>query len=275
MTESTWKVVMDGDGVTISGDQFSLTTNGSDPRNMETVVSELQSVTRATYGQYCGLSRAIEMVGERWGLLIIRDLLVSPKTEAELSRGLPLIPARLLSMRLRELTFSGVITPVDGSAGADAEDADGDSGAGRRYELTEYGRALEDTVLALGRWGAMALAAPRPEDVVTEDAVLSALKSTYHRDAAKDVTMTVELHVGGVVVHTVVDAGRLELHRGPTSDADLVVYAGLELKALLNGDLTPADALESGDVTVTGSPDLLDHFVEMFHLPQLPRPVAA
>ena len=117
MTESNWKVVMDEDGLTITGDQFSLTTNGAEPTQLEAVVAELQGVSRATYGQYCGLSRAAEMLGERWGMLIIRDLITSPKTVAQLHSGLPRISEKALTMRLREMAYSGVIRELDERAG--------------------------------------------------------------------------------------------------------------------------------------------------------------
>lgn len=253
---------MDRDGVTISGDQFTLTTNSSEPGRLDTVVSELLSVTRTTYGQYCGLSRAIEMVGERWGLLIIRDLLVNPKTEAELHRGLPLIPTRLLAMRLKEMEYCGVISQAEGPGET-------------RWELTEYGRALEEVVLALGRWGAMALAAPRPEDVITEDSVITALRASFQADEALDVHLCLELHIAGVVVHAVVDHGRVDVHRGPTSDADAVINPGPMFKALLTGEVSPTDALASGQVTVTGAPELLTWFATLFHLPALPSRVPA
>lgn len=265
MTESALKVVMDQDGITISGDQFVLTTNGSDPGRLDTVVSELQSVTRTPYGQYCGVSRAVEMVGERWSLLIIRDLLVSPRSEAELHRGLPLIPARLLTMRLKEMIYSGVIRESDPNG----------AGRRRRYELTEYGRALEDVVLALGRWGAMTLAAPRLEDVITEDSVMTALRASFQTDEARDVQVCFEVHVADLVVHAVVDRGRLDLYRGPTSDADLVIDRGAMLKSLLTGEVSAADALADGQVAVTGAPELLSLFVALFHLPKLPSRVAA
>lgn len=263
MTGSAWKLVMDSDGVTISGDQFVLTTSGSDPSRLDAVVSELSTVTRTTYGQYCGLARAVEMVGERWSLLIVRDLLPSHKSAAELRRGLPLIPARLLATRLRELTFCGVIRHT---GGADAE---------ARYELTEYGRALEDIVLALGRWGAMALAAPRPEDVVTETAVMTALRAGFQVVEALDIHLCVELHIDGVVVHAVADHGQLEVYPGPTSDADIVIDPGPLFTALLTGEVSAADALASGQVAITGAPDLLSWFVTLFHLPTLPSRVVA
>ncbi len=264
MTEPAWKVAMDSDGgVTISGDRFVLTTAGLEPGGLDTVVSELQSMTRTSYGQYCGLSRAIEMVGERWGLLIIRDLLVGPRSEAELRGGLPLITAKQLAMRLREMVHCGVIR------GTDTPDGE------FRYELTEYGRVLEDVVLALGRWGAAALAAPRPEDVMTEDSVMTMLWATFQADAALDVQMCFEVHVEGVVVHALVEHGRLNLHRGPTSDADAVIDAGPMLKSLLTGEVTAADALAGGQVALNGAPELLSWFVRLFHLPELPSPVPA
>jgi DNA-binding HxlR family transcriptional regulator len=264
MAESAWKVVMDEDGVTISGDRFVLTTNGSEPGQLDTVVSQLQGMTRTTYGQYCGLSRATEMVGERWSLLIIRDLLVGPRSEAELLSGLPLINARQLAMRLRELTYSGVIRTIT--------TADGEA----RHELTEYGRAIEDVVLALGRWGAMALAAPRPEDVLTEDSVMTTLMATFQADAARDLELRFELHMSGaVVVHAVVDHGRLDMFRGPATDPDIVIHSGPGLKSLLAGEISAADAIAGGQVVISGPPGLLARFVSLFQLPKLPSPVGS
>jgi DNA-binding HxlR family transcriptional regulator len=263
MTDSAWKVVMDQNSVTISGDQFVLTTTGSDPGRLDTVVSQLQGVARTPYGQYCGLTRAIEMIGERWGVLIVRDLMTNPKSEAELRRGLPSIPERLLTMRLREMIYSGVIRERAGS------------GAQTRYELTEYGRAAEDALLALGRWGAIAPGAPRPEDVVTEDSLMVALRSAFLPDRARTAELSFELRVADVVVHATVVRGRLDLYRGATSDVDLVIEAGLSLKSLMTGELGVREALETGEVSVTGAPELLSTFVEMFHLPTLPSAAPA
>lgn len=100
--------------------------------------------TRA-YGQYCGFSRALELVGERWAMLVIRDLLVSPKRFSDLQRGLPKIPSNILTARLKELEQNGL---VERRAMPRAQ------GGGVVYELTRDGRDLEDAVLTLGRWGA-------------------------------------------------------------------------------------------------------------------------
>lgn len=258
MAGDGWKVVMNGDGVTISSDYFQLTTNST--TQLENVVTELQGVTQGAYGQYCGLSRASEMIGERWSLLILRDLLVSPKSMDELRAGLPRISAGVLALRLREMEFSGVVKKQDPTLGLDEA----------VIELTEYGRAVEDVLLALSRWGAMALAAPRPEDILTDDSMVMALRSTFQAEASLDVAVGYELHVGEVIVHAVVDHGHLTVNAGPLPGADLVIETGTSLKGLISGVTTVADALASGEVKVTGDSALLDTFVDLFHLPSAP-----
>src|SRR3954451_13536536 len=116
-------------------------------------------MTERSYGQFCGLARALDLVGERWALLLIRDLLVSPKRFTDLRRGLPKIPSNILSDRLKELEEAG---------GVERRIVPRPSGA-VVYQLTEYGNELEDTVLALGRWGAKILGEPRQSEIVTVD----------------------------------------------------------------------------------------------------------
>src|SRR5919108_590047 len=105
-----------------------------------------------TYSQYCGLACALELIGERWALLIVRDLLLGPKRFTDLRRGLPRIPTNILSARLKELEASGVVQRrllprPQGSV---------------VYELTDYGRELDDVVLRLDLWGARSLGHPQP-----------------------------------------------------------------------------------------------------------------
>lgn len=252
---------MDRDGLTISGDTFSLTTNGSDPLSLDTVVSELQSVSRGTYGQYCGLSRAVEAVGERWGMLIIRDLLVGPKSVAELHKSLPRIPASLLHMRLKELAYCGI---MERSGLTDADDNE-------RYRLTEYGRELEEIFLALGRWGTAMLAQPRPEDIITEDIMLSALRATFLHEASAGRSGRFELHVDEVVVHAIVEDGKLQVGRGPLADAK-VIDPGPVLQGVLNRSMSVPEAMATG--MVKSDSEGLEEFISMFALPdfRVPQP---
>jgi DNA-binding HxlR family transcriptional regulator len=261
MTESAWKVVMDSDGLTISGDSFSLTTNSSDPGGLDSVVSALQGVSRASYGQYCGLSRAIEAVGERWGILVIRDLLVNAKSATELHNGLPGVPKNLLAMRIREMAFCGIVEK------AGTTDTDG----GDRYRLTEYGRRLEDILLAFGRWGSAMLAEPRAEDIVTEDSVMVAMRTAFDAEAAAGRSASFELHFDDVVIHVVVEDGQLAVGRGPLPGAP-VIDPGPTLKDMLTRVMTVGDAMATGTVKVTGDPNALDTFVSMFALPYQPLP---
>jgi DNA-binding HxlR family transcriptional regulator len=262
MTESNWKVVVDRDRLTISSDVYTFTTNGTDPMHLEAVVADLQSAVRGTYGQYCGLSRAAEMVGERWGFLIVRDLLTGPKAATDLHTGLPLMSAKLVARRLKELEYSGVVRPIDEHVESERV----------RYELTEYGRALEDAVLAFGRWGAATLAMPRPEDIVTDSALIVAMKATFLPEAAQDVHLSYELHISDHVLNVRIDNGSLDVGAGPLPGADAVLDLGLVLLALLTGEMTAADVLATGQARVEGDPALLHRFVEMFQLPRLPAP---
>src|ERR671925_430431 len=101
---------------------------------------------RRTYGDRCGVARALDLVGERWALLVVRELLLGPKRFTDLRSGLPHVSPDVLSQRLRELEESGMVRrgklpPPAGS---------------RIYELTERGRQLEPAILELGRFGSVA-----------------------------------------------------------------------------------------------------------------------
>ncbi|WP_224362148.1 winged helix-turn-helix transcriptional regulator [Hyalangium versicolor] len=213
-------------------------------------------MAKREYGQFCGLVRALEFVGERWALLIVRDLLVSPKRFTDLRQGLPKIPTNILSARLKELEQAGVVRrrvlprPLGSVV----------------YELTEYGNELEDIVMRLGRWGAKALTVPGPEEIVTVDSMIMAMRSTFRPEAARDVTVSYELRVGPVVFHVRVDHGKLTVKEGPLPDAELVIETGPAIKALMADELSPEDAIANGSVRLTGEPKLLSRFVELFHI---------
>ena len=125
-----------------------------------------------SYGQYCGLTTAVELIGERWAMLIIRDLMVGPRRYTDLKQGLPKIPTNILSARLKELQERGVVrrAPLYRT--------------GLVYELTPYGRQLEPIVLALGRWGFAQMGEPGPDDIVTADSLTMALRTAFRADAA-------------------------------------------------------------------------------------------
>src|SRR5438105_1732482 len=158
-----------------------------------------------SYGQFCGLARALELVGERWALLIIRDLLVGPRRFTDLRRGLPRIPTNVLSDRLKELEHAGVVRRRVLPRPA----------ASIVYELTDYGSQLEDVVMRLGIWGAQSLGDPRPDEIMTTDSMIMALRSSFHPEAVGDLRASYELQFGPVLIHARIDDGKLLIGEGP------------------------------------------------------------
>ncbi len=213
-----------------------------------------------TYGQFCGLARALDLVGERWALLIVRDLLVGPRRFTDLRRGLPKIPTNILTARLKELEQAGVLERrvLPRPAGSVV------------YALTPFGLDLEDVVLRLGSWGARTLGMPRPGEILTTDSMVMALRATFQPDAAAGVRAGYELRLGDVTVHAVVDDGRLAAAAGPLAGADLVIEAGPGIRALFAGEVGPREALAAGAAAVTGDVELFDTFATLFRIEPSP-----
>ncbi len=208
------------------------------------------------YGQFCGFARALEIVGDRWALMIVRDLLVGPKRFSDLHAGLPKIPTNVLTARLKQLEAAGVAErralprPPGGVA----------------YELTPRGRALEETVVAIGRWGAKLLDVPRDGEIVTVDSLAMALRTTFRPEAAADLHARFELHIGKIVLHAIVDGPAIAVGRGPIEKPDLIVESSPALKDLMSGEITPRQALASGTMRITGSRKLFDRFAQVFRI---------
>ncbi|HTL40688.1 MAG TPA: helix-turn-helix domain-containing protein [Pseudolysinimonas sp.] len=206
------------------------------------------------YGQFDGVTRGLELVGERWALLIVRDLLVGPRRYGELAAGLPRIPSNILAARLKELQAAGVIRRAPRSRII-------------IYELTPYGRELEPIVLALSAWGFKTLGEPRDEQVLTPDAMAITLRSAFRPEAAAGLPETAyaaRLGATQLLVH--VAGAHLEVARGD-GPADLAFAAGPGIQRLISGELAPDRAIETGAVEVlSGRRDLLRRFATTFHL---------
>ena len=231
-----------------------------------------------SYGQYCGVTTAVELVGERWAMLIVRDLLVGPRRYTDLKQGLPKIPTNILSTRLKELQEGGVVRRVPLLH------------CGLVYELTDYGRQLEPIVLALGRWGFAQMGEPGPDDVVTADSLTMALRTAFQADAAAMLpSADYEVHVGDVALRVQVDDGRLRiaqlahgalppaprspgLSAPPAGEPDLVFAAGPGIRLIISGELTPSEAIDKEVVAVVaGDATLLERFAETFAIRPLER----
>jgi DNA-binding HxlR family transcriptional regulator len=210
-----------------------------------------------TYGQYCGIARALELVGERWALLVVRDLLLGPRRFTELQRGLGKVPSNVLSSRLKELEEAGVIRrralprPASGVA----------------YELTDYGRALEPILEDLMLWGARALGPPGTDDGFSPNSFLLGLRIAFQPDAARDLDATYEISIDDSTFHVRVADGELELGEGPAQNPDLRIETDLRLGELLQGKVGPQEAVAQGVVKLDGKRSLLRAFAKAFRLP--------
>jgi DNA-binding HxlR family transcriptional regulator len=206
------------------------------------------------YGQYGGVARAVELVGERWSLLIVRDLLVGPRRYGELAAGLPRIPTNILATRLKELQAGGIIRRAPRSRIV-------------IYELTPYGRGLEPIVLALGAWGLTSLEDPRDEQVITPDSMTMDLRSAFRPQVALDLPATAYVaRLGAVDLRVRVDGPTLDVSRGD-GPADLSFSAGAGIHRLISGELNARQAIATGAVEVLGGRrELLDRFARTFRL---------
>jgi DNA-binding HxlR family transcriptional regulator len=228
-------------------------------------------MTNQTYGQHCGVAHALEIVGQPWAMLMVRDLIVEPKTMAEMRQGMPQMSAEILSARLEELERAQVIRRREPLASKDSS----------VFELTEYGAELEDTVAGLCRWGMRTMGGLRRGEVITPDALITALRVAFRPEASRGIHLNFVLESPGAVIHACIDDGRAEIGKGQLLDADLIIEAGPPLKLLLAGEMSPREALETNGIRLKspdggpGNPGLLMWFVELFHIPPPPVRTAA
>jgi DNA-binding HxlR family transcriptional regulator len=211
-------------------------------------------VAARDYGQYSGITRAMELVGERWALLIVRDLLVGPRRYGELGAGLHRIPSNILAARLKELQAAGVIRRAPRSRVI-------------VYELTPYGRELEPIILALGAWGFKAMGDPREEQLITHDSMTMDLRTAFRPLVAAQLPATAyAARFGATELLIRVDGGDLDVSRGDGA-ADLAFASGAGIRRLISGELAPQRAIETGVVELLRGPgDLLIRFADTFHL---------
>ncbi|WP_027344636.1 winged helix-turn-helix transcriptional regulator [Hamadaea tsunoensis] len=199
----------------------------------------------------CGVARALGVVGERWALLVVRELLLGPKRFTELSRGLPGMSQNVLSQRLRELERSGIVhkrrigPPVSATA----------------YELTEVGRLLDPVLVALGAFGSR-LPLPATDAPMSADAFILALRTTFA--PAADFSGVYELRLDGDVFHAAVRPGRFEVARGTAAHPDATITGSVAaLRAVVFGGQPIEEPL-----LVEGDEDAVRRFAGAFPRPR-------
>jgi DNA-binding HxlR family transcriptional regulator len=216
--------------------------------------------TKRTYREACRFAHALDLVGERWALLIVRELLLGPKRFTDLRAGLPHASTNILSERLRELEQNAVVRrrklppPY----------------ASTVYELTEWGRELEPIVTQLGAWGARSPIPPDAQEIGVDSIVL-ALGSLFDPERAGELSASYDVQIGEARFSVEVDSGEVGLHRGSVEDPEgvFVLADAAAMGALLSGQLDPEQALASGVLEIErGGKQSLKRFLRLFPMPE-------
>jgi DNA-binding HxlR family transcriptional regulator len=191
----------------------------------------------------CGIAHASDLLGQRWALLVVRELLLGPKRFTDLRAGIPDISPNVLGQRLRELEESEIVKrrKLPPPAGVQV------------YDLTDWGRELEPAILALGRWASQSPSFPRGAEMGPDSLVL-ALKATFDPVKANGLDASYELWLGEIPFHISAKEGEVEAARGEANAPDAVIrsdpdtIAGVAFRGNRLGR-----AVDSGDVAIDGS----------------------
>jgi DNA-binding HxlR family transcriptional regulator len=215
------------------------------------------------YRDACGAAQGLDLVGERWTLLVVRELLLGPKRFTDLRAGLPGISSNILADRLEMLEMSGVarrrtLPPPAGS---------------KVYELTDWGKDLEAVVAAIGRWG---VRSPwrSEDDEIGVDGLMVSFRTMFDPGAAGDLEARYEVVLGGQVFGIEVGDGSIRVYRGAPADPDARIETDVDtLGALVyeGGDLD--EALRSGEIEIEGDRSAVERLTGLFPLPEpAPKP---
>ncbi len=210
-----------------------------------------------TYGEGCAAAHALDLVGERWALLLVRELLLGPKRFTDLRSGVVNASPNVLAQRLRELEDAGIVRRRTLPPPA----------ASRVYELTEWGLELEPVVSALGRWGARSPAIPLGAPMSLDSQVLA--MRTMFDPRRGDFDASYGLRLADVDFQATVGHGTFEIARGAPARPDATIVTDpATLAAVLWLGRALDDAVESGDLVVEGDMTVVARLVDLFPLPE-------
>jgi DNA-binding HxlR family transcriptional regulator len=213
--------------------------------------------TSRSYDDSCGVAHGLDIVGERWALLITRELMLGAKRFSDLKADLPGISSNVLSHRLDELERSAILIRRRLPKPA----------ASWVYELTDWGYELEPVMQVLGRWAARSPSHQRDRHFGVTSLILS-LRTNFDRDQARDVLGTFELRCGEDTFLARIAGRRLHIDRGAAADADVVIAGAPPMFAsVIYGGRPLDEAVASGDLAVSGSQAAAAKFVSLFPLP--------
>ena len=212
---------------------------------------------KRSYGDGCAAAHGLALVGERWALLVVRELLLGPKRFTDLRAGLPAISPNVLTQRLDELEHAAIVRRRKLTRPA----------AAWVYELTEWGMQLEPVVVALGRWAARSPFLP--EGSLNVDSLILSFRTMFDRHAAEGLAASIELRIGEDRFHADVSRGRMELVRGSAQRPDAIIEGDADAFAgVVYGGRKLAAALRKGDLKIEGDKTAAKRFLTLFPLPE-------
>jgi DNA-binding HxlR family transcriptional regulator len=211
-----------------------------------------------TYGDACGIARALDILGERWALMTVRELVLGPKRFTDLRGGLPHASPNILTLRLRELEQHGIVRKRRLPPPA----------ASQVYELTERGHEIAPVLDALGTWGSR-LPLPGPDATMSFDAHILSFRTLFDPARAEGLEARVLLRLGERDFRAVVSGGEFEIVAGSLDDPDAVITSdhGTAL-AVAHGRASLDEAEAAGALTITGDRDKAVRFLGLFPLPE-------
>jgi DNA-binding HxlR family transcriptional regulator len=212
---------------------------------------------KRTYGDACGVARALDLVGERWALMVVRELLLGPKRFTDIRAGLPHLSPDVLAQRLRELEETGVVSKRKLPPPA----------ASQVYQLTDWGRELESVLIALGRWGARC--GPPAEGLcMSIDSHMVSLSTLFDPELAGDFVGTFEIHLGEDSFNVVIADGQIDVARGEADSPDATIVTDTTgFLDLFHQHRTLDQVVTAGDAAITGNKKLVARLVKLFPLP--------
>jgi DNA-binding HxlR family transcriptional regulator/putative sterol carrier protein len=221
---------------------------------------------KRAYREYCAIARSLDLLGQRWTLLIVRDLFLGPQRYTDLQAGLPGIASDILTARLRMLESEGLVRRRELPPPAPAT----------VYELTEAGRGLGPLIRALGEVGLALLDTPAPDQPINPGPVVMALNLTFRPDTAGDLTETYGLELDGQAFTVEVDGDTVKTERGAArAPAATLKTDARTLVALVRGETTATAAESEGTLEVEGDRAALGRFAALFFGSQSTNDVTA
>jgi DNA-binding HxlR family transcriptional regulator len=215
-------------------------------------------VTRRTYDDGCAAAHALDLVGERWALLVVRELLLGPKRFTDLRAGLPHASPNVLAQRLRELEEAGIVRRRRLPPPA----------ASKIYELTAWGEELEPVIIRLGRWGSRSPSKPGDAPLGVDSLILS-FRTMFDPGAAEGLEASYELRMGEDRFRAEVSGDSFEVERGGVERPDAIIEAdSATLAGLVYQGRDLEEALRSGEVRFEGDEAAVERFLTLFPLPE-------